>query len=184
MKSGTSTGSVRITLGLPASTNYKFLTYIFDLKSVGDYRAGYETVSFLSNRLYEELFGTNYFQSRYAGSPGATNFISANVNGIYSSINNIPGSTAKATAYYWNQMSGSGYFNKFKYVFDRNNKKQYIFVNNTYLGYSNLSIDPFTITALKLNHNVTGTKNGPYLVLKNISIAGSNNLNVASSYNG
>lgn len=176
---GSKTGQTSWDLGLPASTNYKYLTYNFNMwrNSASKYQSSDSDGFFYRASNSSGMGAISGYYSTFitVGWCNFTNFTSAAGANVY---------RGGSGPYYWNTTAvvKPNTWLHFKTVFDRNNKRGYVFVDNNYFGYFTMNKDPFDIKKFSIYHN--NTKTGAWMAVKNLSIAGFNNFNAASSYNG
>lgn len=178
-RAGGSSSTVHNTFtGMPSTSNFNYITFIFDASLTGS--SGGAADIYLENSSNGSIWRMRaHYQQTYPGFVGIQGGVTAWTTD--SSAPSIGSYTLNSVSYrYCSSKWTRGNYARFKIVFDRNNKIGYLYISGTLLGYVTLNVDPITIQKFGLLSEQG--RSYEIAALKNIKVAGFKNLTDAQNW--
>lgn len=166
-------------VGMPNSTNFNYLTFIFYACYVNNTNAA--DIGLLTNNQFdsESIWRSRAHQK--LGVPGFVGITWKVTNWTTQSGQNVTSQTQDGVSYKKSSLWSYDSYIRLKIVFDRITKKAYTYIEDTLLGYANVSVDMLNCKYIGLMKEAS---TGLYPKVKNIRVAGFSTLTAAQAYNG
>lgn len=159
--------------GMPSTSDYNYLAVYFEPNMSGGYA-----------RNLAVIVGTNniyYMRQHMYASNKASVITTGDKNFTFTAVENLDTKTIDGGLnYYWSGWStGKGHI---KLVYDRSELTFYLYVEDTYIGYGTVSIDPIGIDKIKLGREQPMGENT--CQVSNVRVAGFSSLATAKAWDG
>lgn len=171
-------GTKDVTLtGMQSSSSFNYLSFVFDAK--------YTSGSMAADIFFIDASNSAMWRGRYhynmSGKPGFVG-ITHNVTGwTTQSGQSITSKTVDGVSYRLSDKFLQNAYTKLKFVFDRTNKRCYVYANGTLLGYATMNADMINCRKIRLQREQSS---GTYPMIKNVRVAAFSTLADAQAYNG
>lgn len=166
--------------GMPSSSSLNYFTMIFDAYLTGG--SGGAADIFLGNSSNSAIWRMrDHVRQSYPGFVGITSNVTAWTS--QSGAPTVGSFTQDGVTYrYCSSKFTKGTYARFKIAFDRPNKRGYVYIGGTLLGYVTMNTDPINIGKFGLMSEQGRTYE--IAALKNIRVSGFSTLASAQEWNG
>jgi hypothetical protein len=165
--------------GMPNSTNFNYLTFVFDACYVNSTNAA--DIGLLTHNQFDSDSIWRSRAHQNMGSPGFVGVTWKVTSWTTQTGQNVTSKTQDGVSYKKSSLWSYNSYIRLKIVFDRTTKKAYTYIENNLLGYANVSVDMLNCKYIGLMKEVSS---GLYPKVKNIRVAGFLTLAEAQTYNG